>query len=144
MPLHTRAAHTSSASLSSSQPQNQQTAFSFCIKLIERPESTSRRHKLVLAKQSVRSEEDKTRFTCVHRSMTTGHSQNTWRKIPDDAELHIRAPEIDLRCKYSNTQVRLTAEFKPVTFSDLEYTLNIHNPKIVFNKWKKSKSTPIL
>ncbi len=33
--------------------------------------------------------------------MTTGHSQNTWRKIPDDAVLHIRAPEIDLRCKYS-------------------------------------------
>ncbi len=31
MPLHTRAAHTSSASLSSSQPQNQQTAFSFVL-----------------------------------------------------------------------------------------------------------------
>ncbi len=31
----------------------------------------------VSAKQSVRSEEDKTMSTCVHRSMTTGHSQNT-------------------------------------------------------------------
>ncbi len=30
----------------------------------------------------------------------------------------IRAQEIDLRCKYSNTRVRLTAEFKPFTFSD--------------------------
>ncbi len=35
---------------------------------------------LVSAKQSVRSEKNKTRSTCVHRSMTTGHSQNTWRK----------------------------------------------------------------
>ncbi len=33
MPLHTRAAHTSSASLSSLQPQNQQTAFSFVLSL---------------------------------------------------------------------------------------------------------------
>ncbi len=31
MPLHTRAAHTSSTSSSSSQPQNQQTAFSFAL-----------------------------------------------------------------------------------------------------------------
>ncbi len=30
----------------------------------------------------------------------------------------IRAQEIDLRCKYSNTRVRLTAEFNPFTFSD--------------------------
>ncbi len=31
MPLHTRAAHTSSTSSSSSRPQNQQTAFSFAL-----------------------------------------------------------------------------------------------------------------
>ncbi len=33
MPLHTRAAHTSSTSSSSSQLQNQQTAFSFALSL---------------------------------------------------------------------------------------------------------------
>ncbi len=46
----------------------------FCIELIRRPES-SRRHKLGLTDQSIRSNDDKTRFTCVHRLMTTGHSQ---------------------------------------------------------------------
>ncbi len=51
----------------------------FCIKLIKRPESSLRRHKLGLVKQSVCSEEDKTRFTCVHRSMTTG--QSMWAEL---------------------------------------------------------------
>ncbi len=49
----------------------------FCIELIQRPES-SRRHKLGLTDQSIRSNDDKTRFTCVHRLMTTGHSQNVY------------------------------------------------------------------
>ncbi len=48
----------------------------FCIKLIQRPESSLRRHKLGLTDQSICSKEDKTRFTCVHRLMTMGHSQN--------------------------------------------------------------------
>ncbi len=61
----------------------------FCIELIQRPESSLRRHKLGLTDQSIRSNDDKTRFTCVHRLMTTGHSQNIWRKVPDDAVLHI-------------------------------------------------------
>ncbi len=39
----------------------------FCIELIQRPESSSRRHKLGLTDQSICSKEDKTRFTCVHR-----------------------------------------------------------------------------
>ncbi len=47
----------------------------FCIELIQRPESSLRRHKLGLTDQSIRSNDDKTRFTCVHRLMTTGHSQ---------------------------------------------------------------------
>ncbi len=49
----------------------------FCIKLIQRPES-SRRHKLGLTSQSICSKEDKTRFTCVQRLMMMGHSQNIW------------------------------------------------------------------
>ncbi len=61
----------------------------FCIELIQRPESSLRRHKLGLTDQSIRSNDDKTRFTCVHRLMTTGHSQNIWRKVPADAVLHI-------------------------------------------------------
>ncbi len=48
----------------------------FCIELIQRPESSLRRHKLGLTDQSIRSKDDKTRFTCVHRLMTIGHSQN--------------------------------------------------------------------
>ncbi len=56
----------------------------FCIELIQRPESSLRRHKLGLTDQSIRSNDDKTRFTCVHRLMTTGHSQNICRKVPDD------------------------------------------------------------
>ncbi len=48
----------------------------FCIELIQRSESSLRRHKLGLTDQSIRSNDDKTRFTCVHRLMTTGHSQN--------------------------------------------------------------------
>ncbi len=48
----------------------------FCIELIQKPESSLRRHKLGLTDQSIRSNDDKTRFTCVHRLMTTGHSQN--------------------------------------------------------------------
>ncbi len=59
----------------------------FCIKLTKRPESPSRRHKPVSAKQPTYSKEDKTRPTCVHRLMTIGHSQNIWRKVPDDAVL---------------------------------------------------------
>ncbi len=61
----------------------------FCIELIQRPESSLRRHKLGLTDQSIRSKDDKTRFTCVHRLMTLGHSQNIWRKVPADAVLHI-------------------------------------------------------
>ncbi len=56
----------------------------FCIELIQRPESSLRRHKLGLTDQSIRSNDDKTRFTCVHRLMRTGHSQNICRKVPDD------------------------------------------------------------
>ncbi len=44
----------------------------FCIELIQRPESSLRRHKLGLTDQSIRSNDDKTRFTCVNRLMTTG------------------------------------------------------------------------
>ncbi len=40
-----------------------------CIELIQRPESSLRRHKLGLTDQSIRSNADKTRFTCVHRLM---------------------------------------------------------------------------
>ncbi len=61
----------------------------FCIELIQRPESSLRRHKLGLTDQSIRSNDDKTRFTYVHRLMTTGHSQNICRKVPDDVVLHI-------------------------------------------------------
>ncbi len=61
----------------------------FCIELIQRPESSLRRHKLGLTDQSILSNDDKTRFTCVHRLMTTGHSQNICRKVPDDVVLHI-------------------------------------------------------
>ncbi len=38
----------------------------FCIELIQRPESSLRRHKLGLTDQSIRSNDDKTRLTCVH------------------------------------------------------------------------------
>ncbi len=62
---------------------------SLCIELIQRPESSLRRHKLGLTDQSILSNDDKTRFTCVHRLMTTGHSQNIWRKVPDDVVLHM-------------------------------------------------------
>ncbi len=62
---------------------------SLCIELIQRPESSLRRHKLGLTDQSILSNDDKTRFTCVHRLMTTGHSQNICRKVPDDVVLHI-------------------------------------------------------
>ncbi len=61
----------------------------FCIELIQRSESSLRRHKLGLTDQSILSNDDKTRFTCVHRLMTTGHSQNICRKVPDDVVLHI-------------------------------------------------------
>ncbi len=53
----------------------------FCIELIQRSESSLRRHKLGLTDQSILSNDDKTRFTCVHRLMTTGHSQNICRKV---------------------------------------------------------------
>ncbi len=62
----------------------------FCIELIQRPESSLRRHKLGLTDQSIRSNDDKTRFTCVHRLMTTGHSQNICRKVPDDAYMAVQ------------------------------------------------------
>ncbi len=39
----------------------------FCIELIQRPESSLRRHKLGCQDQSIRSNDDKTRFTCVHK-----------------------------------------------------------------------------
>ncbi len=61
----------------------------FCIELIQRLQSSLRRHKLGLTDQSIRSNDDKTRFACVHRLMTTGHSQNICRKVPDDVVLHI-------------------------------------------------------
>ncbi len=61
----------------------------FCIELIQRPESSLRRHKLGLTDQSIRSNDDKTRFTCVHKLMMTGHSQNICRKVPDYVVLHI-------------------------------------------------------
>ncbi len=61
----------------------------FCIELIQRPESSLWGHKLGLTDQSIRSNDDKTRFTCVHRLKTTGHSQNICRKVPDDVVLHI-------------------------------------------------------
>ncbi len=62
----------------------------FCIELIQRPESSLRRHKLGLTDQSSSTVMmTKTRFTCVHRLMTTGHSQNICRKVPDDVVLHI-------------------------------------------------------
>ncbi len=67
----------------------------FCIELIQRPESSLRRHKLGLTDQSICSNDDKTRFTCVHRLMTIGHSQNIWRKVPDEAVLHIWQLECD-------------------------------------------------
>ncbi len=54
----------------------------FCIELIQRPESSLRRHKLGLTDQSILSNDDKTRFTCVHRLMTTEHSQNYAEKCP--------------------------------------------------------------
>ncbi len=41
----------------------------FCIELIQRPESSLRRHKLGLTSQSICSKDDKTRFTCVHRPL---------------------------------------------------------------------------
>ncbi len=59
----------------------------FCIELIQRSESSLRRHKLGLTDQSILSNDDKTRFTCVHRLMTTGHSQNICRKVPGDVVL---------------------------------------------------------
>ncbi len=67
----------------------------FCIELIQRPESSLRRHKLGLTDQSILSNDDKTRFTCVHRLMTTGHSQNICRKVPDDVVLHIWQSKFD-------------------------------------------------
>ncbi len=81
--------YTSSGLLSSSQLLKPANNILFCIELIQRPESSLRRHKLELTDQSIRSNDDKTRFTCVHRPMTTGHSQNIFRKVPDDAVLHI-------------------------------------------------------
>ncbi len=49
----------------------------FCIELIQRPESSLRRHKLGLTDQSIHSNDDKTRFTCVHKLMTTKHMQKS-------------------------------------------------------------------
>ncbi len=69
----------------------------FCIELIQRPGSSLRRHKVGLTDQSIRSNDDKTRFTCVHRLMTTGHSQNICRKVPDDVVLHIWQFKFDCR-----------------------------------------------
>ncbi len=59
---------------------------SFCTELIQRPESSLRRHKLGVTDQSIRSNDD---ITCVHKLMMTGHSQNICRKVPDDVVLHI-------------------------------------------------------
>ncbi len=70
----------------------------FCIELIQRPESSLRRHKLGLTDQSIRSNDDKTRFTCVHRLMTTGHSQNICRKVPDDVVLYIYIWQFKFDC----------------------------------------------
>ncbi len=57
--------------------------------------SSLRRHKLGLTDQSIRSNDDKTRFTCVHRLMMTGHSQNICRKVPDDVVLQIWQFKVD-------------------------------------------------
>ncbi len=78
----------------------------FCIELIQRPESSLRRHKLGLTDQSICSNDDKTRFTCVHKLMTTGHSQNICRKVPDDVVLHIWQFKFDcytILCWYTHT-----------------------------------------
>ncbi len=47
----------------------------FCIDLIQRPESSLRRHKLGLTDQSIRSNDDKTRFT--YRMMTKTYDDKT-------------------------------------------------------------------
>ncbi len=92
MPLHTRAVHTSSTSSSSSRPQNQQTAFSFAL-------SFKKTHTY---QQSNQSAVRKTK-PGLHAS-TDPWPQDTPKTHEEkwDAVLHIRAPEIDLRCKYSN------------------------------------------
>ncbi len=62
---------------------------SLCIELIQRSESSLRRHKLGLTDQSILSNDDKTRFTCVHKLMTTGNPKTYAEKVPDDVVLHI-------------------------------------------------------
>ncbi len=60
----------------------------FCIELIQRPESSLRRHKLGLTDQSIRIMMTKPGLH-VSILMMTGHSQNICRKVPDDIVLHI-------------------------------------------------------
>ncbi len=74
----------------------------FCIELIQRPESSLRRHKFGLTDQSILSNDDKTRFTCVHRLMTTGHSQNICRKVPDDVVFTYMAVQIWLQFHFKS------------------------------------------
>ncbi len=84
----------------------------FCIELIQRPESSLRRHKLGLTDQSIRSNDDKTRFTCVHRLITTGHSQNICRKVPDDVVLHIWQFKFD--CSFHPSIIYLSLHRLPI------------------------------
>ncbi len=65
------------------------------IEPIQRPEPSTRRHKPGSTDQSTPSNDDKTRSTCVHRPMTTGHSQNICRKVPDDAVPHTWQSKLD-------------------------------------------------
>ncbi len=94
----------------------------FCIELIQRPESSLRRHKLGLTDQSIRSNDDKTRFTCVHRLMTAGHSQNIWRKVPDDVVLHIWQFKFDCSFIWG---IQLHQNLHSV-ISETHFPLNVH------------------
>ncbi len=88
----------------------------FCIELIQRPESSLRRHKLGLTDQSIRSNDDKTRFTCVHSLMTTGHSQNICRKVPADAVLH----------KFNSIQVYLYSALLQSALQEIKFLQYIY------------------
>ncbi len=103
---------------------------SHCIELIQRPES-SRRHKLRLTEQSIRSNDDKTRFTCVHRLMTTGHSQNICRKLPDDVVkimcfLNIKA------CQHILLhQIHKIMIFKKASYDPFKQVLDVVSPYLL-------------
>ncbi len=71
----------------------------FCIELIQRPESSLRRHKLGLTDQSIRSNDDKTRFTCVHRLMSCIFSVKIFNKW---FVLHLHHVELHVYCTFFN------------------------------------------